>query len=244
MENKLRKVVGMIAVIVAVCACRNERGQELRGVVREVSVDGLTVVTSAGKTFRVDRTRADWKAEDEILPGDTVRVYYRKEADEKNIRATGITVEPGRRTGEMRRPEKNGREVASTKGTPDGWYLEQEDGSLGRRIAVPRDFAALQLDSFVSPEGEVRYALVGSLKKGKKAVWADATEAAIGKYIAFVFEGNIIVRPSPNQRLESGNFSICPGRQNAMGMRRMFRILREEMDAGEDERNAEGETAG
>lgn len=245
MRSKLKRTMGTVAVILMLWACGNGCEQEIQGVVREVSVEGLTVVTSKGDLFRVSMGKADREREDRIRPGDTVRVYYREKPDGKNVRAEKVAAKPGCRAGEA----KEGREevegnLPDTERQRNGWYMEQEDGSLGRQIATPRDFAALRLDSFASPEGKVVYAITGCLKESKKAVWADATEAAIGKYMAFVFEGKSIVRPSPNLRLESGNFSICPSGQNATDMRRMFRMLREEMKAGDEEESLQGETAG
>ncbi len=48
----------------------------------------------------------------------------------------------------------------------------------------------------------------GKLKAGKVKKWADATENRIGKRIGFVFNDSVIMVPTVNCRIESGNFTI------------------------------------
>ena len=68
----------------------------------------------------------------------------------------------------------------------NGWYyvLGENQDSLSREpIVTVKEFAELRLDS----DSFGIYAIVGVVSKHKLQKWADATEQAIGKHIAFVF---------------------------------------------------------
>ena len=50
--------------------------------------------------------------------------------------------------------------------------------------------------------------IAGRMTDENVTVWADATEKAIGRQIAFVYKGRTVCAPMVNARIESGNFSI------------------------------------
>lgn len=49
---------------------------------------------------------------------------------------------------------------------------------------------------------------MGQISKHKLKKWADETEKAIGKQIAFIFNDAVITNPQVNARIESGTFQI------------------------------------
>ena len=49
---------------------------------------------------------------------------------------------------------------------------------------------------------------MGQISKHKLKKWADETEKAIGKQIAFVLDDTVITNPQVNARIESGVFQI------------------------------------
>lgn len=90
---------------------------------------------------------------------------------------------------------------------PDGWYL-LSDGKLSEHpIVTTDDFDDVELEVFPSEHGDVCQ-IVGRLKADKASLWADATEAAAGEMMAFVFDGEVLAAPRINCRIESGAFAI------------------------------------
>ena len=67
-----------------------------------------------------------------------------------------------------------------------------------------KDFISLRLDS----DGNGTCVIVGQISKHKLKKWADETEKAIGKQIAFVLDDTVITNPQVNARIESGVFQI------------------------------------
>ena len=71
--------------------------------------------------------------------------------------------------------------------------------SLRRKISV---FLRLDSDAFG------KYVIFGQIHPYYMNRWAEETEKAIGKQIAFVFNDSVISNPTVNMRIESGNFAI------------------------------------
>lgn len=93
---------------------------------------------------------------------------------------------------------------------PDGWYV-LTDGVQDSVAEVPivtiSDFRGLAFDS-VTVDDETTYTISGGLKPDKKAVFADATEKHTGQRIGFSIDGQIIMDPRVNGKIESGNWQI------------------------------------
>ena len=73
----------------------------------------------------------------------------------------------------------------------NGWYLaasEDMDSIALEPIATVHDFNKLRLDS----DAFGRYVITGRISPHKQADWADQTEKAIGRYLAFVFNDTVI----------------------------------------------------
>lgn len=93
----------------------------------------------------------------------------------------------------------------------DGWYLVDDSGKMSladEPIVTTDGFAELRLDSGYNNNGEMVYMIAGRMTDENVTVWADATEKAIGRQIAFVYKGRTVCAPMVNARIESGNFSI------------------------------------
>lgn len=89
----------------------------------------------------------------------------------------------------------------------NGWYhilSKQKDSIAKEPIVTVKDFVSLRLDS----DGNGTYVIVGQISKHKLKKWADETEKAIGKQIAFVLDDTVITNPQVNARIESGVFQI------------------------------------
>lgn len=89
----------------------------------------------------------------------------------------------------------------------NGWYhiiSGQKDSIFHEPIVTVKDFVALRLDSYENGT----YAIVGQISKYKLKKWANETEKAIGKQIAFVFNDTVITTPQVNTRIENGAFQI------------------------------------
>ena len=109
----------------------------------------------------------------------------------------------------------------------NGWYyvLGENQDSLSREpIVTVKEFAELRLDS----DSFGIYAIVGVVSKHKLQKWADATEQAIGKHIAFVFNDSVVSAPQVNQRIESGNFQISVPHGSNWDLPTIYRQLRKE----------------
>lgn len=92
--------------------------------------------------------------------------------------------------------------------TVNGWYPVSDNPAHrieGKAIVTTADFEAVSLDT-VSVPGMAM--IEGKLKADKVRVWADATEARIGKRIGFVYNDSVIMAPTINCRIESGRFTI------------------------------------
>ena len=106
----------------------------------------------------------------------------------------------------------------------NGWYyvLGENQDSLSREpIVTVKEFAEVHLDSDTSGV----YVITGVVSKHKQQDWADATERAVGKHIAFVFNDSIVSSPQVNQRIESGNFQISIPRERNSDIPTIFRQL-------------------
>ena len=89
----------------------------------------------------------------------------------------------------------------------NGWYhilSKQKDSIAKEPIVTVKDFISLRLDS----DGNGTCVIVGQISKHKLKKWADETEKAIGKQIAFVLDDTVITNPKVNARIENGVFQI------------------------------------
>lgn len=87
----------------------------------------------------------------------------------------------------------------------NGWYLVLRTDSISAKpIITVKDIVGLKLEK----DYYGKYAISGRISKHKINKWADATEKAIGKQIAFVYNDSIISDPQVNGRIESGAFMI------------------------------------
>jgi len=90
----------------------------------------------------------------------------------------------------------------------NGWYPVAdipENKIEGKAIVSTKDFDVVTLDTVSFPDMAI---IEGKLKADKVQKWADATENRIGKRIGFVFNDSVIMAPTVNCRIESGNFTI------------------------------------
>ena len=89
----------------------------------------------------------------------------------------------------------------------NGWYLvtgDSNDSLSLEPIVTTKDFSVLRLDS----DAFGKYVIFGQIHPYYMNLWAEETEKAIGKQIAFVFNDSVISTPTVNMRIESGNFAI------------------------------------
>lgn len=89
----------------------------------------------------------------------------------------------------------------------NGWYNVipgQKDSIAHEPIVTVKDFTTLRLDS----DAFGKYVITGQINKHKIGKWANETEKAKGKQIAFVFNDSIITKPQVHCRIESGAFQI------------------------------------
>lgn len=87
----------------------------------------------------------------------------------------------------------------------NGWYHVINTDSLSAKpIITVKDMIELKLEK----DYYGNYAISGRISKYKINKWADETEKAIGKQIAFVYNDSIISNPQVNDRIESGTFMI------------------------------------
>lgn len=102
---------------------------------------------------------------------------------------------------------------------PDGWYHINntlEDSIVKPAILTINQIAAVTLDSFQSYDGMI-YQINARIIQKKKNDFADATEHAIGRQIAFIYKGEIINAPLVNSRIEGGRFAVTfPERKKAV----------------------------
>ncbi len=89
----------------------------------------------------------------------------------------------------------------------NGWYPvtgDSNDSLSLEPIVTTKDFSVLRLDS----DAFGKYVIFGQIHPYYMSLWAEETEKAIGKQIAFVFNDSVISTPTVNMRIESGNFAI------------------------------------
>lgn len=89
----------------------------------------------------------------------------------------------------------------------NGWYPvtgDSNDSLSLEPIVTTKDFSVLRLDS----DAFGKYVIFGQIHPYYMNLWAEETEKAIGKRIAFVFNDSVISNPTVNMRIESGNFAI------------------------------------
>lgn len=93
---------------------------------------------------------------------------------------------------------------------PCGWYATDKDmNPTGKAVVTPDDFKDLHLEiSTDNATGDTIYAISGRLTKKAALIWADFTEANIGKHVAFVCNGRVITCPKVNCRIDTEMFSI------------------------------------
>ena len=112
-------------------------------------------------------------------------------------------------------------------GRKDGWYHVTE-GKNDSLEAMPfiglDDIAALQPDK----DGNGRYVILGQVKEEKTDTWADETEKAIGRKIAFVFNDSVLTAPMVNARIASGRFLITG--PDSKGLEAIYRRIMQKME--------------
>ncbi len=129
--------------------------------------------------------------------------------------------------------------IQTTNGQSNGWYHITDSTKMAfdkTPIVVASDFEYLAIDSMQQPStsnyfpGEVLYIINGKVSTAKTKDFADATEKAIGKQIGFLYNGEIIVAPQPNLRIEGGHFQITPSYLNdRKKMMQLYENLKKEM---------------
>ena len=112
-------------------------------------------------------------------------------------------------------------------GRKDGWYHVTE-GKNDSLEAMPfiglDDIAALQPDK----DGNGRYVILGQVKEEKTDTWADETEKAIGRKIAFVFNDSVLTAPMVNARIASGRFLITG--PDSKGLEAIYQRIMQKME--------------
>jgi len=113
---------------------------------------------------------------------------------------------------------------------PNGWYFLDNKGNIeGDAIVTAKDFAWIKLDSIKADK--TIYEIVIFVKEDKIEKFANATEKAIGKGIGFLYNGEILCKPIPNYRLDSGNSSISfPDSYDYEKIKDIFTNLKQDMD--------------
>lgn len=101
--------------------------------------------------------------------------------------------------------------TACAQRLPDGWY--HVDKSLSDSIVKPaiitiKDIVDVKLDSIFSEITGTTYAVIARVSKDKKVVLADATEKAIGRTIAYISDGKVVMNPMVHARIDGGRFQI------------------------------------
>ena len=97
--------------------------------------------------------------------------------------------------------------VCQNKFRENGWYhiLSGQTDSISQEpIVTIKDFISLRLETDYFGKNVIS----GQISKYKSNKWAEETEKAIGRQIAFVFNDSIITDPRVNCRIESGAFQI------------------------------------
>lgn len=125
----------------------------------------------------------------------------------------------------------------------DGWYVLTDgvkDSVADTPIVTVSDFRGLQLDS-ATADGVTTYILSGGLKPEKVQVFADATEKYTGHRIGFLYNGEVLIDPRVNGRIDSGNWQITePEREKAFTL---YLHLKQTMGAEADAELPDAEEA-
>ena len=97
--------------------------------------------------------------------------------------------------------------ICQNKLRENGWYhiLSGQTDSISREpIVTTKDFIALKLDT----DYFGKYVISGQISNYKRKKWAEETEKATGRQIAFIFNDSVITNPRVNCSIESGAFQI------------------------------------
>lgn len=125
----------------------------------------------------------------------------------------------------------------------DGWYVLTDgvkDSVADTPIATVADFRGLQLDS-VTADGITTYIISGGLKPERIQAFADATEKYAGHRIGFLYNGEVLMDPRVNGRIDSGNWQITePEREKAFTL---YLHLKQTMGAEADAELPDAEEA-
>lgn len=125
----------------------------------------------------------------------------------------------------------------------DGWYVLTDgvkDSVADTPIVTVADFRGLQLDS-VTADGITIYTISGGLKPEKIQAFADATEKYTGHRIGFLYNGEVLMDPCVNGRIDSGNWQITePEREKAFTL---YLHLKQTMGAEADAELPDAEEA-
>lgn len=125
----------------------------------------------------------------------------------------------------------------------DGWYVLTDgvkDSVADTPIVTVADFRGLQLDS-VTADGITTYTISGGLKPEKIQAFADATEKYAGHRIGFLYNGEVLIDPRVNGRIDSGNWQITePEREKAFTL---YLHLKQTMGAEADAELPDAEEA-
>lgn len=118
----------------------------------------------------------------------------------------------------------------------NGWYHTingVQDSLAEAPIVTVADFETVRLDSAASitQQGKTVYQITGKVKDSCVKTWADATEQATGRFIAFVYDNKVITSPTVNARIESGNFAISS--YDGVDMKSLYKSIQEEMKNAE-----------
>lgn len=125
----------------------------------------------------------------------------------------------------------------------DGWYVLTDgvkDSVADTPIVTVADFRGLQLDS-VTADGITIYTISGGLKPEKIQAFADTTEKYTGHRIGFLYNGEVLIDPRVNGRIDSGNWQITePEREKAFTL---YLHLKQTMGAEADAELPDAEEA-
>lgn len=116
----------------------------------------------------------------------------------------------------------------------NGWHMleDRESNRVGELIVKVTDFDSIYFEaSWISSLNDSVYSIAGKVKKEKMKTFGDGTEKAIGKGIAFLYNGVVICTPVPNVRLDEGNFAISSQTMSLerAKMKEMYLALKKEM---------------
>ncbi len=114
----------------------------------------------------------------------------------------------------------------------DGWYpvADYPDNTIvGKPLATVHDFERVELQrdiSIIDGDTVSRMYIAGKIKPEKRMSWADATENLIGQRLGFIFKDSIIMAPTINSRMESGNFEIIS--PDTILLKRIYQSIRKQ----------------